>query len=366
MGERSLVRLMSLFLLCLLATLSLSQACSDGVLLVGGSSPDGPQLQVRLLTDSGWCPTSGFPDLPEPLDDPGVYHRGGVLLVCGFLSGSPCKYTQRGWQSWEDVFTNFADGGYKMTFSASVGSVMLVSKSLNSTMENHIQHNPVITNPLTNSLLPWMEISGSPFSVSTGGSYPFLYHMDITDSCLGSYNDNLVLTGGYTYHLCTRCTSASSQNNVAVWSAAGNSHNTGPPQFEQGVIPAMLTAREGHGCIEFEGMFLSIGGYAHFYSKGPIVDEPSESFTYHSSGEFYDGQFWAELDSLALPRAHFALQPLCGSLVAIGGISGISEHLDSVERLWTVWNSWIPADYFRLPQPLAHAGSAAVSGLDCW
>ena len=131
----------------------------------------------------------------------------------------------------------------------------------------------------------------------------------------------------------------------------------------QGVIPAMLTAREGHGCIEFEGMFLAIGGYAHFYSKGPIVDEPSESFTYHSSGEFYDGQFWAELDSLALPRAHFALQPLCGSLVAIGGISGMSEHLDSVERLWTVWNSWIPADYFRLPQPLAHAGSAAVSGL---
>ena len=60
-----------------------------------------------------------------------------------------------------------------------------MSKSLNSTTENHIQHNPVITNPLTNSLLPWMEISGSPFSVSTGGSYPFLYHMDITDSCLG-------------------------------------------------------------------------------------------------------------------------------------------------------------------------------------
>ena len=29
-------------------------------------------------------------------DDPGVFYMGGVLLVCGFLSGSPCKYTSRG------------------------------------------------------------------------------------------------------------------------------------------------------------------------------------------------------------------------------------------------------------------------------
>ena len=60
-----------------------------------------------------------------------------------------------------------------------------MSKSLNSTVENHIQHNPVIINPLTGHLLPWMEISGSPFDVFTSGSYPFLYYMDITNSCLG-------------------------------------------------------------------------------------------------------------------------------------------------------------------------------------
>merc|ERR1719510_2157252 len=107
-----------------------------------------------------------------------------------------------------------------MTFSASVGSVMLVSKSLNSTIENHIQHNPVITNPLTNSLLPWMEISGSPFSVSTGGSYPFLSYMDISNSCLGSYNGDLVLSGGFTYHHCTRCTYGTAQPNVALWSVS--------------------------------------------------------------------------------------------------------------------------------------------------
>ena len=61
-----------------------------------------------------------------------------------------------------------------------------MSKSLNSTTENHIQHNPVIINPLTGKLLPWMEISGSPFDVYTSGTYPFLYYMDITNSCLGT------------------------------------------------------------------------------------------------------------------------------------------------------------------------------------
>ena len=39
---------------------------------------------------------------------------------------------------------------------------------------------------LTGKLLPWMEISGSPFEVYTSGTYPFLYYMDITNSCLGS------------------------------------------------------------------------------------------------------------------------------------------------------------------------------------
>ena len=49
----------------------------------------------------------------------------------------------------------------------------------------------------------------------------------------GSYNDDLVLTGGFSNHYCTRCSSASSEDNVAVWSMSGNSANTGPPQFEQ-------------------------------------------------------------------------------------------------------------------------------------
>jgi len=357
---------LSLSLLLLAWLLASSQACSEGILVVGGRTPDGPHQSVKLLRDSGWCQTSGFPDLPEPLDDPGVYFMNGVLLVCGFLSGSPCKYTQRGWQSWENVTTNYADGGYKMTYSATVGSVMLVSKSLNSTRENHIQHNPVIINPLTGHLLPWMEISGSPFEVFTSGYYPFLYYMDITNSCLGSYNADLVLTGGFSNHVCTRCSSASSEDNVAVWSVTGNSANTGPPQFEQNVIPAMMTKREGHGCVEFEGMYLVVGGFGYFYSKGPNDMEPSESTTFHSSGEYYDGLAWRELASLAQPRAHFALQPMCGSLVSIGGISAEEEFLHSVERLWTVWNSWIPADYLNLPLGLAHAGSSPVTGLDCY
>merc|ERR1712066_1181077 len=227
-------------------------------------TPYGPHQQIQLLRDLGWCHSSGFP------------------------SGSPCKYTSRGWQSWKEVYSNFTDEGFKMAYSSKVGSVMLVSKDPGSTTENHIQHNPVVVNPLTNTLLPWMEISGSPFSVSTGGSYPFLYYMDITNSCLGSYNADLVLSGGYTHHHCTRCSYATSQPNVAFWSVSGNSNNSGPPEFEQAVIPQMMTSREAHGCIEFEGMFLAVGGYSHSYSHGPNGGDPNESYTYHSSVEYYD------------------------------------------------------------------------------
>ena len=135
--------------------------------------------------------------------------------------------------------------------------------------------------------------------------------------------------------------------------------------FVQGVIPAMTTKREGHSCVEFEGMYLVVGGFGYFYSKGPNDLEPNESTTFHSSGEYYDGSEWRELASLARPRAHFALQPMCGSLVSIGGVSG-EEYLTSVERLWTVWNSWLPADYLNLNTGLAHAGSSAVTGLECY
>ena len=59
--------LLTVLSVCLLALLSYCQTCSDGVLVVGGSTQDGPHQSVKLLRDDGWCQTSGFPDLPEPL-----------------------------------------------------------------------------------------------------------------------------------------------------------------------------------------------------------------------------------------------------------------------------------------------------------
>ena len=167
---------------------------------MGGRTPDGAHLEVKLLRDSGWCGASGFPDITEPLgqllsnintlemiisalDNPGVYYKSGILLVCGFTSGSPCKYTYQGSESWSDVLTDLDDVQYKMTYSSKVGSVMAVSKGVHT--QNHIQHNPVVTNPVSDGLTPWMEISGSPFNVSTGGVYPFRTYMDISNSCLG-------------------------------------------------------------------------------------------------------------------------------------------------------------------------------------
>ena len=128
-------------------------------------------------------------------------------------------------------------------------------------------------------------------------------------------------------------------------------------------MPRLSSSREAHSCVEFEGMFLVLGGYGHVYNNGPNMAEPQETFSYQASGEYYDGLTWQPAESLTTARAHFALEEMCGSLVSIGGQSGEEEYLDTVERLWTIWNSWIPAEYLSLPQPLAHAGSAAVSNI---
>ena len=59
-------------------------------------------------------------------EDPGVYSSGSGLVVCGFSSGSPCKYTAQGRQGWEEMYTTIADQeAYQMAFSSKVGSVML-------------------------------------------------------------------------------------------------------------------------------------------------------------------------------------------------------------------------------------------------
>ena len=71
-------------------------SCDNGIILVGGQSPSGYQLKVQLLKEDGWCQGSGFPDLPEHLENPGVAFAKGYLFVCGFFYGSPCKYTAQG------------------------------------------------------------------------------------------------------------------------------------------------------------------------------------------------------------------------------------------------------------------------------
>lgn len=95
------------------------------------------------------------------------------------------------------------DDNYKMVFSSSVGSVMAVSTLTNSSSNSkahHIQYNPVMINPLTNSMSSWFEMPGSNFSLDTffddPDSQPWTYYLDLENACLGSYNGDLILSGG--------------------------------------------------------------------------------------------------------------------------------------------------------------------------
>ena len=75
------------------------------------------------------------------------------------------------------------------------------------------------------------------------------------------------------------------------------------------------------------------------YSQGPH-GPGHDTYSDHSSAEYYDGAEWHAAGSLTQPRSrdthvcpvsravychrsHFALQPLCGSLVSVGGMSSV-------------------------------------------
>jgi len=347
--------------------------CNDGIILVGGVTPSGPSLKVNLLKENGMCEQSGFPDLPEPLTSPGAYFKKSDLLVCGFSGMSPCKYTQRGWSTWKDIYGASSEySHFKMAYSTKVGSVMMTSRPKNSTISNYIQHNPVVHNSGNSGNVPpitsWMQIMGSPFTLGTEGN---TFPRDISNSCLSSFDGDLLLTGGSESERCTRCSSRGSQPFVGRWSIAGRADGMGPPEFENGVVPNMNEAREAHSCAEFDGGVVVSGGFHESQYQGPNGGPPLETFELKNSAEFYDGTQWITMQNMNTPRAFFQLQPMCGAVVAIGGESRLNAEtvgtfLETVEQAWSVYGEWIPAAHLDLPEPLAYAASSSVSGLDCW
>ena len=90
--------------------------------------------------------------------------------------------------------------------------------------------------------------------------------------------------------------------------------------FVQGVVPELLTNREAHQCLEYEGVFLVVGGYGpayiyylhsiyyllsrydHVYSQGPH-GPGHDTYSDHSSAEYYDGAEWHAAGSLTQPRS---------------------------------------------------------------
>merc|ERR1711892_48031 len=350
------------------------QACNEGILLVGGETPTGSSSKISLLKPEGWCEQSGFPDLPEPVDNPAAYYGGSNLLVCGFTGESSCKYTARGWNNWVDSFAIEGDSHFQMTYSSHVGSVMMTSKDKESDASNHIQHNPAQSRPPFGTMTHWMEIIGSPFNLSTTDGYNREYVRDISHSCLASFNGDLLLTGGSESQACQRCSLRDSQPYVGKWSVLGNSDGTGPPKFENEIIPDMHEAREAHACTEFDGGVLVSGGYRRNISQGPNGDPPVDNYNQKRSSEFFNGAEWIPLlgKDMNTPRSHFQLQPMCGAVVAIGGGSmkdGDPDYLtplSSVEQTWSIYGEWVPAPYFDLPEPLVFAASASVIDMDCW
>jgi len=377
-------------LLCILVsilpclTVQATTDCRDGILVVGGKTISGPSQQVTLLSSQeGWCDKSGFPDLPFPLVSPGAYHVRGYLLVCGFPEEFPCMYTRRGWSEWSPLYSLANQTDYKMTYSAKVGSVMMVSKDTEVEGTNwwegiyHIQHNPVHHNP--GGITQWMQISGSPFNLGRG----------LRDAELSGYNGDLYLSGGFDVAEGGFGSTAGSVGSVARWSVSGTELVSGPPAFEDGVVPDMsdqwgggqrqssITGREGHASAVFTENLVVGGGFCHHLEScgGGATCCQCNSCRTLPAVEYYDGGEWRNMADMVQARAHFGLQPMCGMLVALGGVTvhsvgdgvGCTEDqlLSSLEVAWSLEGEWVEEDWLEMPEARSHFAALAVTDMEC-
>lgn len=236
--------------------------------MVGGKTSAGPSTEISLLSGNhGWCSQSGFPELPYPLVNPGAYFLHGYLFVCGFPGEFSCMYTSRGWDGWSAVSSLPNQTDFKMTYLALVGSVMMISKDVDSETYR-LQHNPAHANN-GGSMTQWMEITGSPFDLSR----------DLQQASFSDYKGDLYVSGGYDtaeyMNPMGGGETRGSVGSVARWSSVGSELGSGSPAFEDDVVPDMMnqwfggehsystlpSGREGHASVEFDGKLVVSGGF---------------------------------------------------------------------------------------------------------
>merc|ERR1712179_762729 len=361
------------------------EVCKDGILVVGGKTSAGPSTEVSLLSkDQGWCSQSGFPELPHPLVNPGAYFLNGYLFVCGFPGEFPCMYTSRGWDGWRGVSSLPNQTDFKMTYSALVGSVMMISKDLHGTYR--LQHNPAHTNN-GGSMTQWMEMTGSPFYLGR----------DLQRSSFSDYKGDLYVSGGYLishYGNPTEFGEArGSVGFVARWSSVGSELGNGPPAFEDGVVPNMMnqsyaggdffnfpSGREAHATVEFDGKLVVSGGFSLRSEDcgGDMFDWCCHCTSCRKiyAAEYFAGDEWLQMSNMRHARAHFGLQPLCNELVAFGGVDGYDggicnddeanqNLLSSLEVLSSVEGQWAYDAGFAMPEAKAYFTSIPVTDLEC-
>ena len=74
-------------------------------------------------------------------------------------------------------------------------------------------------------------------------------------------------------------------------------------------------------------------------------------------------------------RAHFGLQPMCGMLVALGGVTVQStgdglvcseeELISSLEVAWSLDGEWVEEDWLEMPEARGYFTALSVSGMGC-
>jgi len=324
-----------------LVGVSFCNVCEESVLLVGGQDASGPLSSMQLLTESGWCDNINFPDLEEPIVNPGVYafeesrYRKIILIVCGFADGN-CKWTHNGAIDWLPLQVPPSPWAPDITLkdfqivdwggTLSMISVMKDDDSKGCTHTISKTYPPVAT-----------FVTEFDQEIHIGNT---LHKKDITGSCYAHHLGLMVLSGGRT-PMMEEPSGEYWQTKYSHTSVGGNFNN----QFWADYYNELHEAREHHACSGIKNIGSIVGGgnnYNYFFSEDYRHIWVNQTYETLASVELLVNDVWTTEPQLNTARQDFGIVEVCrpdgdiedpGYILAIGGRDYSGEHIEHRERI---------------------------------
>jgi len=301
---------------------------------------------MQLLTPNGWCQDIDFPNLEEPVVNPGVYafedssSRKIILIVCGFADGN-CKWTHDGstyWRSLQVPPSPWATDTTKDFQIVDWGGTLSMISVMKDDDSKGCTHTISKTYPPVATFVTEFDQE-----IHVGN---ILHKKDITGSCYAHHLGLMVLSGGRT-PVMEAPGGEYWQTKYSHADVGGNFNN----QFWADNFNQLHEAREDHACSGLNNVGSIVGG-GNNYNYLFTIDSASRHIWYNhtyetlASVEILISDVWTTEPQLKTARQDFGIVEFCDDIIAIGGRDYSGELIEHRERFGGVsgpswWESTI-------------------------